>query len=152
MGLLALTGAVLCILFIVPALIRFSVSFSGPGLQPVIGIGDFTGLVLTVLLAAMVLFQFPVLLYLLLKTGILHLSTLKNKRPHVIVLIFILAAIFSPPDVFSQLLLAIPSWLLFECSLIFFSKRFPEQDTVFDELYRHADGSGHDGSTDTIKL
>ena len=121
---LALTGALLAAFFIVPSLVRFSLSFAGPDLQPVIGIGDFTGLVLAVLLASMVLFQFPVVLYVLLRTGLLQVSQVRAKRPHIVVVIFILAAVFSPPDVMSQLLLAVPAWLLTEASLFCFSKSF----------------------------
>jgi len=139
MFLLALAGAAVSAFFIVPALVRFSLSFSGPDMLPVIGVGDFTGLILAVLLAAMLLFQFPVVLYLLLWMGPINLSQLRSKRPHIIVLIFILSAVFSPPDVMSQLLLAIPAWGLFEASLILFSKRFPKKDHSLEEIYRDAD-------------
>jgi len=137
--LLALLGAAVALLFIVPAVFTFSLSFAGPTMQPVLGIGDFVGLVLVVMLAAMALFQFPVVLFLLLRLGFINLSLLRRKRPHVIVVIFILAAVFSPPDVLSQLLLAIPSWLLFEASLCFFGKYFKEHDRSYDDIYKDSD-------------
>ena len=59
----------------------------------------------------------------LLTLGVVDLETVRKKRPYVIVVIFILSALFSPPDVFSQLLLAIPTWILFELSLLFYSAR-----------------------------
>lgn len=121
--LLAALGAAVSILFIVPALVRFSLSFAGPEMQPVIGIGDFVSLILMVILAGMLLFQLPMVLLGLLTLGVVDLETVRKKRPYVIVVIFILAAVFSPPDVFSQLLLAVPSWILFELSLIFYSAR-----------------------------
>lgn len=121
---LALAGAALAAFFIVPALIRFSLSFAGPDMQPVIGVGDFTGLVLAVLLTSMILFQFPVVLYVLLCTGIITVAQVRSKRPHLVVLIFILSAVFSPPDILSQLLLAVPAWLLAELCLLIFAKRF----------------------------
>ena len=105
-------------------------------MQPVIGIGDFTDLVLMVLVAGMVMFQFPVVLYLLLWLGILDVSMVRDKRPLVIVLIFVAAAVLSPPDVFSQIVLAVPAWLLFELSLWFFAKRFPREDRSYDEIYK----------------
>jgi Sec-independent protein secretion pathway component TatC len=46
------------------------------------------------------------------------------------------AAILSPPDVFSQIVLAVPAWLLFELSLWFFSKKFPRKDHSYDEIYK----------------
>ena len=121
--LLAAAGAAVSILFIVPALVKFSLSFAGPEMQPVIGIGDFVSLILMVILAGMLLFQMPMVLLGLLTLGIVDLQTVRKKRPYVIVAIFFLAALFSPPDVFSQLLLAVPTWLLFELSLLFYSAR-----------------------------
>lgn len=119
--LLAVAGAAVSILFIVPALVKFSLTFAGPEMQPVIGIGDFVSLILMVILAGMLLFQMPMVLLGLLTLGIVDLQTVRKKRPYVIVAIFFLAALFSPPDVFSQLLLAIPTWILFELSLLFYS-------------------------------
>lgn len=121
--LLAALGAAVTIMFIIPALVRFSLSFAGPEMQPVIGIGDFVSLILMVILAGMLLFQLPMVLLGLLTLGVVQLETVRKKRPMVIVVIFILAAVFSPPDVFSQLLLAVPTWLLFELSLLFYSMR-----------------------------
>ena len=121
--LLAALGAAVSIVFIVPALVRFSLSFAGPEMKPVIGIGDFVSLILMVVLAGMLLFQLPMVLLGLLTLGIVDLKSIQKKRPLVIVGIFFLAAVFSPPDVFSQLLLAIPTWLLFELSLLFYAWR-----------------------------
>ena len=121
--LLAVLGAAVSVLFIVPALVRFSLSFAGPEMRPVIGIGDFVSLILMVILAGMLLFQMPMVLLGLLTLGVVDLETVRKKRPYIIVVIFVLSAVFSPPDVFSQLLLAIPTWLLFECSLLFYAAR-----------------------------
>ncbi|MBO7147203.1 MAG: twin-arginine translocase subunit TatC [Lentisphaeria bacterium] len=132
---LALAGAAVTIFFIIPALIRFSLSFAGDTIAPVIGIGDFVSMILVVILAGMAMFQFPLVLLGLLTTGILQIETVKQKRPHIVVTIFILAAIFSPPDVFSQLLLAIPTYLLFEASLLFFSLRKARDDS-YEKIYK----------------
>ena len=121
--LLAVLGAAVSILFIVPALVKFSLSFAGPEMQPVIGIGDFVSLILMVILAGMLLFQMPMVLLGLLTLGVVKLEDVRKKRPYVIVVIFILSAVFSPPDVFSQLLLAVPTWILFELSLFYYSAR-----------------------------
>ena len=134
---LALCGAAMAVCFIIPAMIRFSLSFTGEQLEPILGIGDFVSLILTVILAAMAMFQFPVILLGLLTTGILNLDVVKAKRPHVIVVIFILAAIFSPPDVFSQLLLAIPTYILFEITLLYYAihqKKDDSYETIYKDL------------------
>ena len=135
---LALAGAAVAIFFILPAMISFSLSFTGNSLEPVIGIGDFVSLIMVIVLAAMAMFQFPVLLLGLLTTGVINLETVRTKRPLVIVVIFILAAIFSPPDVFSQLLLAIPCCLLFEATLLFFAFR-QQKDRSYEEIYQDSD-------------
>lgn len=130
---LAVFGAGTALFFIIPAMIRFSLSFTNDSLQAILGIGDFVSLILAVILAAMALFQFPILLYILLSIGILKLSTIRKKRSHAVVIIFIFAAIFSPPDVASQLLLAVPAWLLFEVSLLFFAGKFKENEERKEE-------------------
>ena len=125
---LALGGAAVAIFFILPAMITFSMSFAGYSLEPVIGIGEFVSLIMVIILAAMAMFQFPVILLGLLTTGIINPDMVKSKRAHVVVAIFILAAIFSPPDVFSQLLLAVPTYILFEATLIFYAFREKKSD------------------------
>ena len=134
---LALGGAAIAIFFILPAMITFSMSFTGNSLEPVIGIGDFVSLIVVIVLAAMAMFQFPVILLGLLTTGILQLETVRSKRPHIAVVIFILAAVFSPPDVFSQLLLAIPTYILFEGTLLFYAIR-QKKDESYDMIYSEA--------------
>ena len=134
---LALGGAAVAIFFILPAMITFSMSFTGNALEPVIGIGDFVSLILVIVLAAMAMFQFPVILLGLLTTGVLQLETVRAKRAHIMVIIFILAAVFSPPDVFSQLLLAIPSCILFEATLLFYAIR-QKKDDSYDKIYSNA--------------
>ena len=131
---LALFGMFVALFFIIPAMVRFSLSFAGESLRAVLGIGDFITLLLTVILASMILFQFPVILYILLSTGILKLSSIRKKRSHAVVVIFIFAAVFSPPDVASQLLLAVPAWLLFELSILLFACKFKEKNEAEEEF------------------
>ena len=66
-----------------------------------------------------VAFQLPLVLVLLNRAGVLSKQTAEHSRKYVIVLIFIMAAVLTPPDIVSQVLLAIPMWLLFEISLFF---------------------------------
>lgn len=67
-------------------------------------------------------FQLPLILVLLNRTGILSKQTAEKSRRYVLVCIFIAAAVLTPPDIVSQVLLAVPMWLLFEISLIFMKK------------------------------
>ena len=67
-------------------------------------------------------FQLPLVLVLLNRLGVLSKHTAARSRRYVIVCIFILAAVLTPPDIVSQILLALPMWVLFEISLLFMNK------------------------------
>ncbi len=118
--LLAGFGIVFALAAIVPAIVKFSLSFAGANMTPVIGIDSFVSMSLFAILACGLIFQFPLLVYALLASGVVSVETVKKQRPVVIVLILIIAAVLTPPDVISQVMLAMPTWVLFELSLIFF--------------------------------
>ena len=63
-------------------------------------------------------FEMPIATYLIVSTGIAKKSTLASSRPYLILLFFILGMLLTPPDIFSQLFLAIPMWILFELGLL----------------------------------
>ena len=73
------------------------------------------------------IYQVPILLLLLAKIGIIDITTLKNKRSYVIIGFFILAAFLTPPDPFSQFLVALPMIILYEIT-IFIIKFFFKND------------------------
>ena len=66
------------------------------------------------------MFQFPLITRSLIRSGIVSYRSVTGKRPHVIVGILLLAALLTPPDIVSQLMLAVPTYALFETSLFFF--------------------------------
>ena len=78
---------------------------------------EFFSFVITIFIAFGVTFETPVAVYLLVRSGVVEAETLRRGRYYVIVGAFIVAAIFTPPDIISQFLLAIPCWLLFELGL-----------------------------------
>ncbi|MCB2064282.1 MAG: twin-arginine translocase subunit TatC, partial [Novosphingobium sp.] len=82
------------------------------------GTGDYLSLVMQFILAFGISFLLPVLMMLLNRAGIVSREQLTRARRYVIVAIFVVAAIATPPDVISQLLLAAPLILLFEGSLV----------------------------------
>ena len=63
-------------------------------------------------------FEIPVATFLIISTGITNKKTIKKIRPYLIIGFFVLAMLLTPPDIFSQLFLAIPMWLLFEIGLL----------------------------------
>lgn len=116
--LLFLAGAGFCLGTILPLLMRFSAGFATPDLKPVIGLAGFLELSGWLLLSFGLMFQFPLAVILAVRFGAVRVETLRRGRPYVVTGILILAAILTPPDVVSQLLLAIPTWILFEIGLL----------------------------------
>lgn len=112
-------GAVICVVFVLPLIIKFSMSFETEQIKPILGISNFLGLSGWLMLAFGLMFQFPIIIYFLVKFSIVSIETLKNKRPYIIIVMLLLAALVTPPDVVSQLLLFIPTYLLFELGLLF---------------------------------
>lgn len=113
------TGAAFCLFILMPLVVKFGMSFSTPNLNPVFGLSNIIGLSLMMALAFGVMFQMPLITIALIRSGIVSYDTVSNLRPYIIVVILILAAIFTPPDVVSQLMLGIPTYLLFEAGLFF---------------------------------
>ena len=112
-------GAAFCLFILMPLVVKFGMSFSTPNLNPVFGLSNIIGLSLVMALAFGVMFQIPLITIALIRAGIVSYDTVSNLRPYIIVVILILAAIFTPPDVVSQLMLGIPTYLLFEAGLFF---------------------------------
>ena len=81
-------------------------------------VSEYLGLVMTLIFAFGIVFQLPVVLTLLGRVGIISSQFLKDNRRYAIVIVFVVAAVLTPPDVFSQLALAIPGVLLYEASII----------------------------------
>jgi sec-independent protein translocase protein TatC len=78
---------------------------------------------LSLTLAFGIVFEMPVATYLLIKSGVVKKDSLIKARPYLVVMFFIIGMLLTPPDVFSQLFLAIPMWLLFELGLLISSDK-----------------------------
>ena len=120
--LLACVGAASAYFFLMPCVIAFSQSFAGPNMDPVIGLESFISMLLILVIAGALLFQFPVVLFTLLTLGIIDVQSMRRRRPVVIVGILILAAFLTPPDVVSQIALAVPACIFYELSILIFSR------------------------------
>jgi sec-independent protein translocase protein TatC len=81
-------------------------------------ISEYLSLIMTLIFAFGLCFEMPVLLALMGKTGMITAETLSKQRRYAIVIIFVVAAILTPPDILSQVLLAVPLLLLYELSII----------------------------------
>jgi sec-independent protein translocase protein TatC len=81
-------------------------------------IENYLDFVISMCLAFGATFEVPVVVVILVRMGIITVEKLKSIRPYVIVGAFVIAAVVTPPDVVSQLALAVPMWLLFELGLL----------------------------------
>jgi len=111
------TGASFAALVIIPLGLKFLLSFQTDFLTASITIGKYLGFVVTIILVFGVVFELPVLSFFLTKIGILTPEFLRRNRRYGIVLIFIMAAVLTPPDIFTQLMLAGPLIMLYEISI-----------------------------------
>ena len=120
---LFLMGGALLYYLLLPVAWAFFIGFQttgGPGEAPIVllpKVGEYVSLVMQLIFAFGLCFQLPVLLTLLTRVGIIGSDTLKHKRRYAIVIVFIVAAIVTPPDPVSQLSLAVPLVLLYEISI-----------------------------------
>ncbi|MBJ7537845.1 twin-arginine translocase subunit TatC [Marinomonas transparens] len=91
----------------------------GPGEVTVMtDINNYLNFVLKLFFAFGVTFEIPVATYLLIKAGVTSVATLSKKRPYIFLGCFVVGMLITPPDIFSQTLLAIPMWMLFELGLM----------------------------------
>ncbi len=131
--LLFLAGAAFAFALILPLLLRFAASYRSPELAPMLGLGNFIDLAGLLLLGFGLMFQLPVVVVVLVRTGLIRTATLRRSRPVVVIVILVLAAILTPPDVVSQLLMAVPTWLLFELALLVAARLEPPAEPELSE-------------------
>lgn len=109
---------------VIPLAWKFFVGFESTGMETALPIqlearvSEYLDLIMTLIFAFGLCFQMPVVLTLLGKAGLITAQTLANKRKYVIIGVFVVAAFLTPPDVISQIGLAIPMLALYELSIV----------------------------------
>jgi sec-independent protein translocase protein TatC len=116
--LLFLCGMAFAYYLVFPVVFHFMVAVAPTGVAVMTDIGKYLDFVLTLFLAFGVTFEVPVAVVILVRMGIVSVQKLKDIRPYMIVGAFVIGAIFTPPDVVSQVMLAVPLWVLYEAGII----------------------------------
>jgi len=116
--LLFYVGVVFAYFFVFPVMFQFFAATTPHGVAMMTDISAYLDFVLTMFLAFGAAFEVPIAVVLLVLTGVVKLEKLKENRGYVLIGIFILAALLTPPDAVSQCIMAIPMYLLYEGGLL----------------------------------
>lgn len=123
--LLFITGAAFAFYALFPTVFRFFMNLNEMAPVPAIimpAVRDYLGFAIGLLKVFGIAFQLPLVMVLLNRIGVLSRDSAVKMRRYAIVIIAVVAAILTPPDVVSQILLALPMWVLFEISILFMKK------------------------------
>jgi len=117
-----------CLLFIagisfaycifIPLVLDFLIACAPSGVAILPDIASYLSFILSTHLVCGLAFQIPVITHVIIKRGWLGINAIRKLRPYIIVGAFVSGMLLTPPDVISQIALAVPIWLLFECGLI----------------------------------
>jgi len=153
--LLFLAGVAYCYFVVFNMVFHFIIQFAPKSITPAPDIEAYLSFVLTMFAAFGITFEIPLIQVVLVRTGVVTVAKLKDIRSYVIVGAFVVAAIVTPPDVVSQLLLAIPMCLLYEGGILlaqlidrFFGKRAAADSDAQDA----ADGAPNAAGTEQERL
>ncbi len=111
-------GLLFAYFILLPFAMNFFVNFAKEdGVAPMWSIGEFYSVIISVLFGCALLFQAPTLLLFLMRIEVLQPKTLSRYRRHAVVLIFLIAAFLTPPDIFTQILVGVVLYLLYEMTI-----------------------------------
>jgi sec-independent protein translocase protein TatC len=125
-------GAFFGYFIVFPFGFKFFLGFASETIRPLPSMREYLGFASKLLLAFGIVFELPLIITFLAKLGMVSVSFLKKNRKYAILLFFVGAAILTPPDVVTQIMMALPLILLYEISIIgariFGKKNFEEED------------------------
>ncbi len=136
-SLLFFTGVLFGFYMLAPLSVHFLSSYEiSPEVTNQINIRSYIGTLTSICLATGLVFELPIIAFFLTKIGIITPAFMRKYRKHAIVVIFIIAAIITPPDVFSQTLVAIPLLLLYEVSIFISAKVMKQKEKERDDFLK----------------
>jgi sec-independent protein translocase protein TatC len=115
---LFIAGMSFAYFLVFPVVFKFMASVAPEGVAWMTDIDKYLSFALTTFVAFGVTFEVPVAVIVLVRAGVVSVEKLKEIRPYVIVGAFVIGAIFTPPDVISQVMLAVPLWFLYELGIV----------------------------------
>ncbi len=116
-GVFFIIGAVFAYIIVLPLMIQFFLSFRMEGIQEMISFSSYLSLVMNTVLSFGLIFELPSIMVILTRLGVVRSKFLRQNRKYIILIIFVMAAVLTPPDIISQTLLALPMLLLFELGI-----------------------------------
>ena len=148
------SGGAFCYFIVFPNAFAFFMSYATDSIVAMPKISDYLSFVLKLILAFGLVFEMPLFAFFLARMGIITAELMRRVRRYAILAIFIVAAILSPPDVVSQLLMAAPMLVLYEVSIFVaagFGKKPAKEEDESDEKPEGEDGETADAETKTGK-
>lgn len=133
-SILFFSGAFFCYEFVLPIAFKFFLTYATEGISANLSLSWYLSFVVKLMLGFGVVFELPVIVFFLAKIGLITDKMLKKYRGYSIVGIFVIAAILTPPDVVSQVLMTIPLLFLYEIS-IFVAKIFGKKEEKQLDIY-----------------
>ena len=116
-------GVAFAYFVVCPIIFKFFIGIAPESVIVMTDITQYIGFVMKLVFAFGIAFEIPIATFLLVSSGVVKKSTLATSRPYLILLFFVIGMLLTPPDIFSQLFLAIPMWLLFEIGLLISKER-----------------------------
>jgi len=116
-GVFFILGAVFAYMIVLPLILEFFMGFQVEGIEEMISFNSYLSLVVNTVLSFGLIFELPSIMVIMTRFGIVRVSFLRKNRKYIILVIFVMAAVLTPPDVISQTLLALPMILLFELGI-----------------------------------
>ncbi len=111
-------GMAFAYFLVFPVVFGFITASAPVGVAVMTDIDKYLSFVMSMFVAFGITFQVPIAVFLLVKTGLVTTAKLREIRPYIIVAAFVVGAIFTPPDVVSQFMLAMPLWILYEAGIV----------------------------------
>ena len=115
---LFLSGVAFAYFIVCPIIFKFFIGVAPESILVMTDISQYLNFVIKLIFAFGIAFEIPVATFLLIKSKIVKKETLVKARPYLIIMFFVFGMLLTPPDIFSQLFLAIPMWVLFELGLL----------------------------------